>query len=117
MLEKILIPLPSEDISKLLNDSTSIEEFIINLHKAVVGEEKFDSMEKLNGYVRCSKVTWEFICEKIIEKFKVSNAGLVWMNYGFGVDYGMTEDFIIDIYEAITPLKNILYVSQEDKDV
>jgi len=74
-----------EEIKKIIENSISPDDAIVKLHKAVIGEEKFNSMEKLNGYVRGPESVCNLMCKQFINKWGTSG-GLMWMNYGFGVE-------------------------------
>lgn len=98
-MPKSIIDLPLEKITEIIEGSETVDDVIIRLHKSVIGEEKFNSMDKLFGFVRTSKNTWEEICKLLNKKFTYK-AGFIWMNYGFSVNNNI-EDFKVDISEAI----------------
>jgi hypothetical protein len=96
---KYLIELSKETIEEIIKNSKIPEEAITELHKKVIGDEIFNSMEKLKGFVSVNENTTIFLYNTFKEKWGILGM-TVYMNSGFSVDKEL-DDFICNIKDAI----------------
>lgn len=101
--DKPYVVLSEEAVRAVVDNAENQGDYIVGIYKLI--HPDFDDIEQFNGWPRCGKKTWEYICRICQEKDRKLNEkrafdkqvmpGGCWMNNGFTFDAEILGDWVV----------------------
>lgn len=95
--ERKMLTLTKEEINEMVDSSETTVEALVKLYKRAIPE--YSTLEKIEGYPKVSRITHEYIVDKLMEKFDSMEIFFIWLNKGFSYSLEI-PDWCIDTSEC-----------------
>jgi len=94
-----MIELTKDIIDKCFENCIRQSQYWTNLYR--IAFKNWNNIKSIKGFPKVSKETGTYLAQKCIDFDRKHHpevmSGGLWLNKGFGVDYDLKEDWIIDI--------------------